>query len=245
MHDPDGGRVIGGYVPAPYTSNKYLVSIQTTSRQHICGGSLITTYWVLTAAHCNIGKEEMMVVAGDFTLNMYEGTEQEFFPQFVIPHPHHNSFNKNNDIMLIKLQIPVYLNNYISIIIMPRQDAEKEVGTMCRVTGWGLTDYTRKSAPAVPHTVKLPIFSKEMCNSSSSYNGAITDYMMCAGYIGGGKDSCQGDSGGPLVCDGLLYGIVSWGTGCAEPQYPGVYTMVSKYRKWIDSTINGFHRRCQ
>lgn len=187
----------------------------------------------------------MLVVAGDYTLNIYEGTEQEIFPQDLIPHPEHNSQSKNHDIMLIKLQVPVYLNNYISIIIMPRQDAERMEGVMCRVTGWGHTSPTRGTVPPVPHTVQLPIISRDTCNSSSSYNGAITNQMMCAGYMAGGKDACQGDSGGPLVCDGLLYGIVSWGTGCADPHFPGVYTMVSKYRKWIDSTVFSFHRSCK
>ncbi|XP_055021983.1 trypsin [Boleophthalmus pectinirostris] len=236
-------RIIGGVQPAP-NSIKYIVSIQTRLRQHFCGGSLITKYWVLTAAHCNKGIDNMMVVAGDYTRGIYEGTEQEIFPQVLIPHPEYNSVTNNNDIMLIKLQVPVWLNNYISIIVLPRQDATRAPGSMCRVSGWGSTRPQGGSIPSVLQTVKLPIVSSEQCNSSMSYNGSITKHMICAGYSTGGKDACQGDSGGPLVCDGLLYGIVSWGIGCAMPTFPGVYTAVSNYRAWIEDAVFSFYRRC-
>lgn len=54
----------------------------------------------------------------------------------------------------------------------------------------------------------------------------------------------QGDSGGPLVCDGRVYGLVSWGNGCGDPRFPGVYTAVSRYRRWIDQTIYSPYSRC-
>ena len=63
-------------------------------------------------------------------------------------------------------------------------------------------------------------------------------------YAEGGVDTCQGDSGGPLVCREsdadpyLLHGVTSFGIGCAEPGYPGVYTRVSKYVNWIEEQIS-------
>uniref|UniRef100_A0A672NN61 trypsin n=1 Tax=Sinocyclocheilus grahami TaxID=75366 RepID=A0A672NN61_SINGR len=98
--------------------------------------------------------------------------------------------------------------------------------------------------PATLRTVKLPIVSSTVCNATDSFNGNITENMICAGYSEGGKDACKGDSGGPLVCEGRVYGIVSWGNGCADAQYPGVYTSVSRFRQWIDGTIFGFYGRC-
>ncbi|XP_044068699.1 trypsin-3 [Siniperca chuatsi] len=237
------GRIVGGYAPVPH-SIKYIVSIQTTERQHVCGGSLINKYWVITAAHCNVGINKMMIVAGDYSLIIYEGTEQEILPQLLVPHPEYNSTTNNNDIMLIKLKAPVYLNSYISIILLPRQGASILEGRVCRVSGWGYTSPSGGQIPSTLRTVKLPIVSTEKCNSSESFGGLITENMVCAGYSAGGMDACQGDSGGPLVCEGRVYGVVSWGRGCADAQFPGVYTAVSKYRRWIDNTIFSFYSRC-
>jgi trypsin len=57
--------------------------------------------------------------------------------------------------------------------------------------------------------------------------------MICAAVAGGGKDACQGDSGGPLAVEGVLVGIVSWGVGCAEPLYPGVYSNVATLKSFV------------
>ncbi|KAL6483547.1 hypothetical protein MHYP_G00084190 [Metynnis hypsauchen] len=236
------GRIIGGYAPAPY-SIKYIVSIQSVVGQHFCGGTLINKYWVLTAAHCNIGAGNMRIVAGDYSLGTYEGTEQYRTPHSLIPHPQYNKTTNNADIMLIKLQTPVVLNNYVSTAPLPRQGATVPEGRVCRVSGWGFTTPTG-GIPTSLRTVTLPIVSNSRCNSTDSFNGTITDSMICAGYAAGGKDACSGDSGGPLVCEGRVYGIVSWGNSCADPQYPGVYTAVAKFRKWIDDTIFSFYGNC-
>ncbi|KAI4887933.1 hypothetical protein NFI96_022451 [Prochilodus magdalenae] len=236
------GRIIGGYAPAPY-SIKYIVSIQSVVGQHFCGGTLINKYWVLTAAHCNIGAGNMRIVAGDYSLGVYEGTEQYRTPNTLIPHPQYNKTTNNADIMLIKLQAPVIFNNYVSIAPLPHQEATVPEGRVCRVSGWGFTTPSG-GIPTSLRTVTLPIVSNARCNSTDSFNGNITDSMICAGYAAGGKDACSGDSGGPLVCEGRVYGIVSWGNSCADPQYPGVYTAVAKFRKWIDDTIFGFYGNC-
>ncbi|XP_028437863.1 trypsin [Perca flavescens] len=237
------GRIVGGYAPVPH-SIKYIVSIQTTQRQHLCGGSLINKHWVITAAHCNIGVDKMMIVAGDYSLTIYEGTEQEILPQLLVPHPQYNRTTTNNDIMLIKLKAPVYLNSYVSIALLPRQGASVAEGRVCRVSGWGYTSPSGGQIPSTLRTITLPIVSTEKCNSSESFNGNITENMLCAGFSTGGKDACQGDSGGPLVCEGRVYGLVSWGRGCADAQFPGVYTAVSKFRRWIDNTIFSYYRKC-
>ncbi|XP_027857715.1 trypsin isoform X1 [Xiphophorus couchianus] len=235
--------IIGGHVAAP-NSIKYMVSLQRTSRQHFCGGSLVHRYWVLTAAHCNIGADQMMIVAGDYKVNIFEGTEQYAKPHKLVIHPSYNSSTNNADIMLIKLRAPMVLNKFVSLAPLPRQGTGVVEGHLCQVSGWGHVRVGGGQVPVKLRTVTVPIVSAARCNGSDSFNGNITANMICAGYPSGGKDACKGDSGGPLVCRGRVYGMVSWGNGCGDAQFPGVYTAVSRFRRWIDQTIYGPHLRC-
>ncbi|XP_032405481.1 trypsin isoform X2 [Xiphophorus hellerii] len=224
-------RIIGGHVAAP-NSIKYMVSLQRTSRQHFCGGSLVHR------------ADQMMIVAGDYKVNIFEGTEQYAKPHKLVIHPSYNSSTNNADIMLIKLRAPMVLNKFVSLAPLPRQGTGVVEGHLCQVSGWGHVRVGGGQVPVKLRTVTVPIVSAARCNGSDSFNGNITANMICAGYPSGGKDACKGDSGGPLVCRGRVYGMVSWGNGCGDAQFPGVYTAVSRFRCWIDQTIYGPHLRC-
>lgn len=177
--------------------------------------------WLWFALHgCRLTR--MMVVAGEYSLTIYEGTEQGILPQLLVPHPEYNITTNNNDIMLIKvhknvaglaplclnllssisvywsrcppppqLKAPVYLNSYVSVALLPRQGASIAEGRVCRVSGWGYTNPSGGQIPSTLRTVKLPIVSTEKCNSSESFDGSITENMLCAGYSAGGKDACK------------------------------------------------------
>ncbi|XP_024125341.2 trypsin isoform X1 [Oryzias melastigma] len=224
-------RIVGGYTAAAH-SIKHIVSLQSSRGQHFCGGCLVHR------------ADQMMIVAGDYKVNVFEGTEQYAKPHRLVSHPLYNRSTNNADIMLIKLRAPMILNKFVSLAPLPRQGTGVVAGHMCRVSGWGYDNQGGEQGPVKLRTVLVPIVSTAKCNSSDSFDGNITANMICAGHQAGGKDACKGDSGGPLMCRGRVYGLVSWGNGCADAKFPGVYTAVSRFRRWIDHTIYGSYRRC-
>ncbi|KAK3512919.1 hypothetical protein QTP70_028979 [Hemibagrus guttatus] len=233
----------GDYAPSPH-SVKYIVSLQTSKGQHFCVGSLVHKYWVLTAARCNTGVDQMMIVAGDNILGTYEGMEQYSKPHSITLHPLYNKSNSNADIMLIKLRAPIKLNRYVSLAPLPKQNTGMLPGQLCQMSGWGSTPQGRSRSPLTLRSVTLPIISTAKCNSSKSINGSITSNMICAGSSTGGKKACKWDSGELLVCGGRLYGLASWGNICGDAGFPGVFTAVSRFRWWIDRTIYRSWTRC-
>ncbi|VDM00589.1 unnamed protein product [Schistocephalus solidus] len=105
-----------------------------------------------------------------------------------------------------------------------RRSAEPDASDhmICIVAGWGKTE-DQSVSPTVRDLV-VPVLDVQVCNHSLAYSGHVTDAMLCAGHLEGGKDACQGDSGGPLMCRKAtedawtLVGIVSFGRGCADPR---------------------------
>uniref|UniRef100_F6TCQ7 Hepsin n=1 Tax=Callithrix jacchus TaxID=9483 RepID=F6TCQ7_CALJA len=155
-----------------------------------------------------------------------------------------NSEENSNDIALVHLSSPLPLTEYIQPVCLPAAGQALVDGKICTVTGWGNTQYYGQQA-GVLQEARVPIISNDVCNGADFYGNQIKPKMFCAGYPEGGIDACQGDSGGPFVCEDSisrtprwrLCGIVSWGTGCALAQKPGVYTKVSDFREWIFQAI--------
>jgi hypothetical protein len=148
-------------------------------------------------------------------------------------------------VALLRLSTPLTLNstNVKAIPIVTKADATAGVtnpGVVARVTGWGTTSSGGSTLPTTLMTVDVNIISNSQAQSSYPSETIGADQI---GAAAPGKDSCQGDSGGPLtVLKGstrVLAGVVSWGYGCADSRYPGMYARVSSFESWINSTIGG------
>ncbi|KAM6288425.1 trypsin I-P1-like [Spheniscus humboldti] len=227
--DDDDDKIVGGYTCAE-NSVPYQVSLN--SGYHFCGGSLINSQWVLSAAHCY--KSRIQVQLGKHNLALTESTQQFISSAKVIRHSGYSSTTLDNDIMLIKLAKPAQLNRAVQTVPLPTSCVA--TGTTCLISGWGNTLSDANPYPDTLQCLKAPVLSSRKC--TEAYPGKITKNMICVGFLEGGKDSCQGDSGGPVVCNGQLQGIVSWGIGCAQKGYPGVYTKVCNYVSWIKATMS-------
>ncbi|XP_071524795.1 trypsin-1-like [Panulirus ornatus] len=234
-------KIVGGTDASP-GEFPFLLSFQDISfgfAFHFCAASIYSEHWAISAAHCVQGEDlnnpdYLQVVAGEYNMDVNEGNEQSVVLSKIIQHEDFNAFTISNDISLLKFSQPLIFNEYVSAIALPKQG--QEATGCCFVAGWGTTT-EGGSSPSVLQKVTVPIVSDAECRDAYGQD-EIDDSMICAGVPEGGKDSCQGDSGGPLVCydeNGSLYlaGIVSWGYGCARPNYPGVYTEVAYFVDWI------------
>ncbi|XP_052024755.1 anionic trypsin-2-like [Apodemus sylvaticus] len=167
----------------------------------------------------------IQVRLGEHNIIVVEGYEQFVNAAKIIRHPNVNLRTLNNDIMLIKLSSLVTLNVRVSTVALSTSCAP--AGTQCHISGWGNTLSCGVNNPDLLQFLDDPLLPQADCEAS--YPRKITDNMVCAGFLEGGKDSCQGDSGGPVVCNGDLQGIVSWGYGCALPDNTSVYTKICNY----------------
>jgi trypsin len=230
-------KIIGGE-ETTIEENPFMVALTQPDGFQFCGGAIVAPTKILTAAHCTEGQDpaNIKVVAGRTSLSGGGGTTANVTNIWVNP-----GFDGNtmvNDASVLTLDQPL---SQAPIAIAGAGDEDLyTAGANSTVLGWGVDESGNTSD--VLKKVDVPVTSDADCTASYQDQYDPTS-MVCAGLKEGGKDSCQGDSGGPLVAvkpDGTLksIGIVSWGQGCAEPNFYGVYGRVLAMSDLITEQIN-------
>uniref|UniRef100_A0A8C5DFL2 pancreatic elastase II n=1 Tax=Gouania willdenowi TaxID=441366 RepID=A0A8C5DFL2_GOUWI len=235
-------RVVGGEDATPH-SWPWQVSLQSDRGggwRHVCGGTLISTEWVLTAAHCINENYNYRVELGKHSLKASEDGSIARRAAKIISHQDYSILLSRNDIALIKLSPPIILTDTIKPACLPELGFVLPHGSQCFVTGWGRLSTNGPLADTLQQAL-LPVIGHEICSQQEWWSVLATDKMVCAG--GDGTSSgCNGDSGGPLIYqnpDGSwnVHGVVSFGSGqgCNVFQKPTVFTQVSSYISWINT----------
>ncbi|KAG2471142.1 ETHE1 dioxygenase, partial [Polypterus senegalus] len=200
-------RILGGS-PSILGRWPWQASLQWDGR-HICGGSVVSKRWVVTAAHCFVIYD--MLKPGDWAIIVgslnWGGspTGGRYNVQKIFYHQQFSRINIDYDIAMLRTTTAI--------------------------------SFTGPQVSRVLRDGQVQLIDSSVCNDIEIYPNEITPRMLCAGYLDGRVDSCQGDSGGPLVCQSKgtwwLVGIVSWGDGCGRQNRPGVYTNVSDLLDWV------------
>jgi len=240
-------RIIGG---SESTKGRYSYAVALADRGgHFCGGTMIASDVVLSAAHC-VGGGSYNVVVGRHDLdNWWEG--ESIAKSYEIRHPEYSSSSTNNDFALIFLSRST--KEDVEYIKLNSESSYPSSGDSVHVMGYGDTNPSESITATSDklRDVEVKVMSNEKCSQSrgyvgwsyQSYYGQITKQMLCA--KDDNEDSCQGDSGGPLVVRGddedggedVQVGVVSWGVGCASSSFPGVYARVSSAYSWIKTEV--------
>jgi len=260
----DTDMIVGGK-PAKDGDYPYQVRIYSVGNDDIgfCGGSIIDEKWILTAAHCVMDVNEVMVGHGSI-----DRTQTTKIPsEKIIMHQDYLR-GKATDVALIKLKAPIKdSEKIIKLADGAMENTFVTPGAKLVVSGWGAQWEVQKDAavmqlfnsvasgkqmqeelyyPKKLHWVEIEAIDAADCKARYEEGESslrVQDTEICAMQPGEKKDSCYGDSGGPLVvpaADGgrpVQVGVVSWGEWCGHETLPGVYARVSAFKGWIDDTM--------
>ncbi|MFF9819160.1 S1 family peptidase [Streptomyces sp. NPDC014006] len=224
--------VVGGTTTTT-TAYPFMMQITDASQNQFCGGTLVAPTKVVTAAHCMAGETPsgVRVVGGRTYLNGTNGTVGRVSRIWV--DPDYTDASNGDDVAVLTLSAPMPYT--AAKYVAPSDTSVYAAGTTARILGWGTTAENGSSSNQL-RTATVPIVSDASCKTSYGSDFVQSD-MVCAGYSSGGVDTCQGDSGGPLLIGGVLAGITSWGEGCAEAGYPGVYTRLTTFSSLVTAQV--------
>uniref|UniRef100_F7HV91 Tissue-type plasminogen activator n=1 Tax=Callithrix jacchus TaxID=9483 RepID=F7HV91_CALJA len=248
------GGLFADIASHPWQAAIFAKHRRSPGERFLCGGILISSCWILSAAHCfqeRFPPHHLTVILGR-TYRVVPGEEeQKFEVEKYIVHKEFDDDTYDNDIALLQLKSDsshcAQESNVVRTVCLPVADLQLPDWTECELSGYGKHEATSPFYSERLKEAHVRLYPSSRCTSQHLFNRTVTNNMLCAGDTRSGgpqanlHDACQGDSGGPLVCskDGrmTLVGIISWGLGCGQKDVPGVYTKVTNYLDWIQDNM--------
>ncbi|XP_052596270.1 mannan-binding lectin serine protease 1 isoform X3 [Peromyscus californicus insignis] len=238
--------------PAQKGTTPWIAMLSHLNGQPFCGGSLLGSSWVLTAAHCLhhpldpedptlhssylLSPADFKIIMGKHWRRQSDEDEQHLSVKHITLHPLYDPSTFENDLGLVELSENPRLNDFVMPVCLPEHPSGE--GTMVIVSGWGKQFLHR--FPENLMEIEIPIVNSDTCQEAyAPLKKKVTEDMICAGEKEGGKDACAGDSGGPMVTKDegadqwYLVGVVSWGEDCGKKDRYGVYSYIYPNKDWI------------
>ncbi|XP_053673001.1 chymotrypsin-1-like [Anopheles nili] len=225
-------RIIGG-TDSKDGAAPYLVALFQNGH-FLCGGSIITNRWILTAAHCvtSLTPSNGVISAGSNSVNK----GKIFSINRVVPYSEYDTYNLEDDIALVRLTAPLVFGKRVKKIRLSTETIP--LNASLTLVGWGDIGQNREQ-PRTLQTISLRNIGLDRCREM--YDGylklqfSIYDGNLCT-YNKINQGTCYGDSGSPLVWKGRQVGVVNWSEECAQG-YPDVHARVAYFFPWIRRII--------
>ncbi|XP_050354852.1 trypsin, alkaline C-like [Nymphalis io] len=237
-------RIVGG---EPTTIEKYPSIVQvdylnlfTDIWSQSCGGSILTTRYILSAAHCFDGSFYNPNLRRIRAGSTYRNTGGVIaYVEDAYNHPSYGLRGYDGDITVVKLRSALFYTPVVQRTTIVSQGSIIPDNFPVVHAGWGTTSQNGSSS-SVLRDVTIFTVNNTVCAeryAAEPDSPPVTENMICAGLLDiGGRDACNGDSGGPLYFGNITIGVVSWGAECANATLPGVSTNVASYSDWISAT---------
>ncbi|KAH8409165.1 hypothetical protein KR009_009628, partial [Drosophila setifemur] len=245
-------HIVGGYPvdPGVYPHMAALAFSTFGNFVYRCGGSLISSRFVLTAAHC-LTSSPAYVRLGSVNIENPDRNNLDISVINITIHPNYVG-NKYDDIALMELSQDVPDTNInIQPACLHTDPSDPPSDSKLFVAGWGVVNTTNRATSKILLRAGLEVVPLQQCNISFAEQPAsvralkqgVIETLICAADQKQQKDACRGDSGGPLINelnieDGIytILGVISSGFGCATIT-PGLYTRVASYLDFIESVV--------